>query len=157
MDRRRLIYYVLLNIFVSACVTGAILYFYDRTSRFACGTVTTPQGAAVASPAAGSEIKVNIVSVIGAGTATNEIVVVQNNGAEPLILTGWYLKDSHGNTYTFPQLTLYPQGVVQVHTASGDDSALDLYWGRTAPVWQSGEQVRLYDAQGVARSFYRVP
>jgi hypothetical protein len=33
MDRRRLIFYVLLNVFVSACITSGILYWYDRNYR----------------------------------------------------------------------------------------------------------------------------
>jgi hypothetical protein len=33
MDRRRLILYLLLNVFISACVTGAILFWYDRNYR----------------------------------------------------------------------------------------------------------------------------
>jgi hypothetical protein len=33
MDRRRLFLYLLLNVFISACVTGAILFWYDRNYR----------------------------------------------------------------------------------------------------------------------------
>jgi len=33
MDRRKLTYYLLLNVLVSACVTMAILYWYDRNYR----------------------------------------------------------------------------------------------------------------------------
>ena len=43
MDRRRLVLYLLLNVFVSACVTGAILFWYDRTYRASLAPV--PQAA----------------------------------------------------------------------------------------------------------------
>jgi len=159
MNRRRLFYYILLNIFVSAAVTGTILFFYDRSHRSANATaltVPTPAGPTVVSPAS-DEIKAGIVSVIGAGTAASEIVVVQNDSTGPLVLTGWTLKDGQGNTYVFPQLTLYPGGTLQVHTAAGQDTAVDLYWGRSSPVWSPGELAALYDAGGVARAFYRIP
>ena len=159
MNRRRLFYYVLLNIFVSAAVTGTILFFYDRSHRSAPATgsaIATPAGSTAVSPAAG-EIKAGIVSVIGAGTTASEIVVVQNDSAGPLVLTGWTLKDGQGNTYVFPQLTLYPGGTLQVHTAAGQDTAVDLYWGRGSPVWSPGELASLYDAGGVARAFFRIP
>jgi competence protein ComEC len=159
MNRRRLFYYVLLNIFVSAAVTGAILFFYDRSHRTAPAALLaapTPTGSTAAGPAAG-EVKAGIVSVIGAGMTASEIVVVQNDGTGSLVLTGWTLKDSQGNTYTFPQLTLYPGGTLQVHTAAGQDTAVDLYWGRSGPAWSPGELAALYDAGGVARAFYRIP
>jgi micrococcal nuclease len=102
-------------------------------------------------------VNADIVSVTGAGSLTSESVIIQNNGDAPLLLTGWTLKDSQGSTYIFPQLTLYPAGAVQVHTGPGTDTAADLYWQRSAAVWKSGELVALYDAQNIARAFYRVP
>ena len=55
MDRRKLTYYLLLNVFISACVTSAILYWYDRNYR----AVTLPQAPAAAPQA----------SATGVGTA----------------------------------------------------------------------------------------
>ena len=152
--RRRLVYYLLINIFVSALVTGTIIYFYDLAHRADCNTALP--NATTASPGAG-DVNANIVGVIGAGTIADERIVIQNDGGEELVLTAWYLKDDKGVIYTFPQLTIYPGGKVQVHTASGTDTAADLYWGRPVPVWTSGELVALYDAQNIARAFYRVP
>ena len=160
MDRRRLFYYILLNIFVSAAVTGTILFFYDRSHRINSGPIpvlATLQASTSATPAVSDGIKVNIVSVIGAGTAASEIVVIQNNGVSPLVLTGWLLKDSQGNAYAFPQLSLNPGGTIQVHTASGEDTPVDLYWNRSNPVWASGELATLYDDRGSTRAFYRIP
>jgi hypothetical protein len=152
MTRRRLVLYLLLNAFVSALVTGTILFFYDRLNQKTdCGTIeTVPTLLSVG-------VNADIVSVSGAGVLANETVVIQNNGDVALLLTGWTLKDNQGSIYIFPQITLYPGGTVQVHTGPGTDTASDLYWQRTAPVWKSGELVALYDTQNIVRSFYRVP
>jgi hypothetical protein len=72
-------------------------------------------------------------------------------------LTGWTLKNNLGVSFTFPQLLLFPGGSVQVHTKSGSDTAADLYWQLSEPVWSSGELAALYDDRNIARSFYRVP
>lgn len=162
MDRRRLVYYLLLNVFVSACVTSAILYWYDRNYR----AVTLPQisvptassNATDAAPAATIQKgEVQIVSVIGAGTLNVEAVVVKYNGEGELDLTGWHLKDANGNSFTFPPFKLFKNGAVQVHTASGTNTAIDLYWGQRQAVWQSGEAVLLTDPQGEAQDSYPVP
>lgn len=164
MNRSRLLLYLLLNVFVSACVTGAILFWYDRTYRASLAPL--PQAAA---PVQGEsavpevtfqpedQVLVEIASVVGAGTLSAEVVVVRYNGEGELGLANWQLKDDDGNTFTFPQLTLYTNGAVQVHTASGSDTVVDLYMGLRDPIWESGESAKLYDPQDNLRAIYRVP
>jgi lamin tail-like protein len=160
MDRRRLLYYLLLNIFISACVTSAILYWYDRNYR----AVSLPQAPVLSSGTAGTastqvvqQGTVEIVSVIGAGTVNVEAVVVKYSGEGEVDLTGWHIKDANGNSYTFPPFKLFKNGAVQVHTASGSNTAIDLYWGQGQAVWQSGELAILTDPQGNAQDSYPVP
>jgi hypothetical protein len=163
MDRRKLVYYLLLNVFVSAVVTGGILFWYDRNYR----AVSQPAVIQAAPASDGAEpastlnpqtdIAVKISSVVGAGTLNSEIVVVKFEGEGQLDLASWQLKDGNGNTFTFPKLTLYPNGAVQVHTTAGTDTVIDLYWGIGDAVWSSGENARLFDAQGNLRAVYRVP
>jgi hypothetical protein len=163
MDRRKLVYYLLLNVFVSACVTGTILFWYDRNYRAV--NLSSVQQAAPSSNSSLAEstvspqtdIAVKISSVVGAGTLSSEIVVVKFEGEGQLDMTSWQLKDEDGNTFKFPQLTLYPNGAVQVHTDTGTDTVIDLYWGLSDAVWSSGENANLYDAQGNLRAVYRVP
>lgn len=163
MDRRKLASYLLLNVFVSACVTGAILFWYDRNYRATLAPAAMPPTASAGKPAAAgtpapqTDIPVEIESVIGAGTLTAETAIIHFSGEGQLELAGWQLKDEDANTFTFPQLTLYQNGSIQVHTASGTDTVIDLYWGVPDPVWGSGENARLYDAQGNLRAVYRVP
>ena len=161
MDRRKLVYYLLLNVFVSACVTGTILFWYDRNYR-----AVNQSSIQQAAPANGNpistlnpqtDIAVKISSVVGAGTLESEIVVVKYEGEGQLDLASWQLKDEDGNTFEFPKLTLYPNGAVQIHTATGTDTVIDLYWGVGDAVWSSGESARLFDAQGNLRAVYRVP
>jgi len=162
MDRRKLVYYLLVNVFVSACVTGTILFWYDRNYR-AVNQPSVQQSVAVGGAESVStldpqtDIAVKISSVVGAGTLNSEIVVVKFEGEGQLDLASWQLKDEDGNTFKFPQLTLYPNGAVQVHTITGTDTVIDLYWGIGNAVWNSGENARLFDAQGNLRAVYRVP
>jgi hypothetical protein len=163
MDRRRLLSYLLLNVFVSACVTSAILYWYDRNYR----AVSLPQvnvPAAVSSQGTSAPVGtvqkglVRVESVIGAGTLDAETVVVKYSGEGELDLTGWHLKDTRGTaTYTFPSFKLFKDGAVRVHTTSGPNTAIDLYWGQRNAMWQSGEAVLLTDPLGQAQDSYPVP
>ena len=163
MDRRRLIQYLLLNAFISACVTGAILFWYDRNYRQAALSPVQPAVPAQADStpqttlSPNADIPVEIVSIVGAGTLTAESVVVRNAGDEPLNLANWQLQDSDKNIFIFPNLTLNNDGAVQVHTTSGTNTVIDLYWGETEPVWQSGEEAALLDPSGNVRAVYQVP
>lgn len=145
MTRRKLILYLLLNVVVSALVVGTILYLYDRNGRSDCTS------------GVGADSSVTINGVPGVGIVKSEMVVLQNTGDQTVMLTGWTLRNSSGLSFEFPQLTLYPGGTVQVHTSMGDDSISDLYWNQTEPLWEQGDLVVLYDTQGLARAFYRIP
>ena len=161
MDRRRLIFYILLNIFVSACVTLTILYWYDRNYRAAtlppvAAPVISSGTNAVSVPTL-QQGTVKIISVVGAGTLSVETVTIQYQGNGELDLTAWHLKDSNGNDFIFPPFKLFTNGAVRVHTASGTNTAVDLYWGNNKAAWSSGENVVLTDAQGNPEDSYPVP
>ncbi len=160
-DPKRWLPFLLINIFVSAAVTGAILFWYDRTYRQAVIPSAPLSAAADASAAAtvdpDAEIAVDIVSVIGSGTLSAEMTLVRYSGDTELDLTGWHLEDEDRNIYVFPQLTLYPSGAVQVHTMAGQDTVVDLYWGMRDSIWESGEEASLVDPQGNTRATYFVP
>ena len=165
MDRR-LILYLLLNIFVSACVTGGILFWYDRNYRSVSLSSVQPVMPAQVQGGGGApapsfdpsiDIPVEIVSIIGAGTANAEWVIVRNAGTEPLSLANWQLQDADRHVFTFPNLTLNSGGAVQVHTISGTNTVIDLYWGLNDPVWGSGEEAQLLDPSGNVRAVYTVP
>jgi hypothetical protein len=153
-SRRRLFFYILVNIFLSAMVTGTILYFYNRLYQKNCNATLPDATLAIGSP---DETAVAIIGINGTGALADEAVTIQNTGNSTLVLTGWALKNNLGAAYTFPELTLFPGGMVELHTKSGSNTASDLYWQRSASVWSSGELAALYDTQNIARAFYRVP
>ena len=164
MERRKLIQYLLLNVFVSATVTGGMLFWYDRNYRAVIQpsvAQATPINNSSSSSSSNTDLQtdipIKISSVVGAGALESEIVVVKFEGEGELNLASWQLKDESGNTFTFPQLTLYQNGAVQVHTIAGTDTVIDLYWGIGDSVWSSGENAMLYDSQGNLRAVYRVP
>jgi LysM repeat protein len=90
------------------------------------------------------------------GDLATERVQLKLNGSGDISLRGWQLKDEDGNTFTFPELTLYGGGQVDVYTKTGQSTVNFLYWNLEAPVWRSGETATLVDAQGDVRATYTV-
>ena len=164
MDRRRLLFYLLLNVFVSACVTGAVLFWYDRNYRSASLSALPPPSSAntqsnlpVSTLDPQTDVPVEIVSIVGAGTLNAEWVVVAYKGEDQINLANWTIKDEDGQVFVFPQLVLHKDGAVQLHTISGTNTVIDLYWGASQPIWQSGEAAQLIDPSGNVRAIYKVP
>jgi LysM repeat protein len=98
-----------------------------------------------------------IVTVVGAGDLNREHVVLERTGSGPLALAGWQLVGPDRTVYTFPRLTLFEGGAVNVYTRLGQDTVIDLYWGLGVPAWQSGDTVTLIDAQGVEQASFTIP
>ncbi|MGE5462550.1 MAG: lamin tail domain-containing protein [Syntrophothermus sp.] len=164
MGRRNLLLYLMLNVLISACVAGAILFWYDRNYRVAtlssiqpAAPLLAPQAASAVTSDPNVKIPVEIVSIVGAGLLDAEVVTVKNAGDQPVNLSGWQLKDSDKNLFVFPNLTLNSNGAVRVHTESGTDNVIDLYWNSTSPVWKSGEKAQLLDPNGNEQDTYQVP
>jgi len=157
LNRKRLVYYLLLNVLVSVCATASVLFIYDRYYRNPAVHTVESQSAKQASSSVPESANMEIATVVGAGLPSSEMVALRNAGQMQVKLSGWKLHDEDSNVYTFGELTLPPGGAVQLHTASGKDTLIDLYWNLTAPVWRSGETVTLLDAAGSVRSAYKVP
>ena len=175
---KRLLAYVLLNVLVSAATTYAVLYLWSQahpTPSLPAGLISPTLGAlsltetaqaataasqpvaTVVAPIPLDQTVISIENVFGIGNLANEVVLIKSQTDISLSLTHWRLQDSAGNTYTFPELTLNKGGAVQVHTAAGVNTVIDLYWGRDAAVWQEGKTVLLFDAQGIERVHYTIP
>lgn len=155
-SRKRLLYYLLLNVLVSVCATASVLFIYDRYYRNPAPQTLESQPAQTSSVAIEPE-KIEITTVVGAGILSSEMVVLRNTGQTQAKLSGWKLYDEDSNVYTFGDLTLPSGGVVQLHTTYGKDTLIDLYWGLTAPAWSSGETATLLNSAGNTRSVYKVP
>jgi hypothetical protein len=163
MDRRRLLYFLLLNALVSACVTGTIIFWYDRnlkaTSSVPAFAPPSDPGPAASVPEANANPgrDIQIVSVVGADNLGAEVVILRYLGDGQVDLGNWQLKDENGNLFLFPAVGLVNGGAVQIHTAAGTNTVVDLYWNMNAPVWKSGETASLYDAGGNLIVTYKVP
>jgi micrococcal nuclease len=79
-----------------------------------------------------------------------ELLVFENAGNETLSLGDWQVSDDAGHTYRFPDdFSLAPGQSVTLHTGTGEDTATDLYWGRTGAVWNNGgDTITVTDADG---------
>jgi len=118
-------------------------------------TAVTPLPTSTALPQ-DSAPQLAIRNIADAGSLSTERVTIVNMGGV-VDLAGWSLKDAEGNTYTFPALTLFQGGAVTVHTALGNNTVVDLYWGQPGAVWTKGETASLLDPQGQEHMTFVVP
>lgn len=101
--------------------------------------------------------QIEIVRVISAGDITAEGVEIRNLGGV-VNMTGWTLRDSEGNTFTFPEQRLFTNGMVTVYTRVGQNTPIALFWGRSDAVWgERGDSIVLANASGEAQASLRLP
>ncbi len=174
---QRLVFYLVLNILVSACTILTVLVIWDRlhqpadlksaptlSATLPAGLIftvtpapTLAQPTAPATPGGPLPNLIRIDNVFGVGNLDQEVVVLKRVGGGELTLTNWKLSGGHANDFVFPALTLYKDGAIQVHTGAGVNTVVDLYWGRDSAVWQVGDTVNLFDDQGHLRASYKIP
>jgi hypothetical protein len=92
-----------------------------------------------------------LVAVLSPGKLHDEALRITNAGAT-IQLRGWKIEASRGDSYTFGNFNLVTGGAVMIHSSAGLDSPVDLFWGRTEPLWKAGDEVLLLDAAGNVRS-----
>ncbi len=173
----RVLAFLILNIIVSAATTLLVISAWDRahpgpadvvvptsavtpqTTPLINSSALTPLPTSLAgtTPLSPSQAVVVIDSVLAPGDLANETVLLKSQGNGSLLMTNWKLQDDHGDVFTFPELTLNKDGAIQVHTAAGTNTVIDLYWGRETPAWQHGQSVSLLDDQGKVRATYKIP
>lgn len=108
-------------------------------------------------PAAPLGEGVEIALVENPGEHASEGVLIVNESNLAFSLLGWQLVRDGGPTYTFGNVPLFPGSSVRLHTRSGEDSSIDLYWGESGAQWNSNSVARLVNAQGVEIFRYTVP
>ena len=79
-----------------------------------------------------------------------EWVQVRNFGVKTWTLTGWMIRDVTGFKYRFPEgFTIAPGTTVTIHTGSGTDRQLHLYWGQGSYIWNNtGDKATLKNSTG---------
>lgn len=157
MTRKHWLTYLLLNILVSALVTLGVLFLYDR--YWHANQITFPLPPTSLPTLSLFNLPANTlqVLVVGMGDLETERIILRYNGPLALDLSNWRIKDEEGHLFVFPTFILAAGGAVQIHTTSGEDTPVDLYWELSQPVWQSGETLTLLDPSGTPRLIYTIP
>lgn len=184
---KRLAYYLLLNVIVSACTVWTALWIWEwRNPKFEGAlpslsqvretttysplqatvdaasinnriNITTDSAEILGNEDEPGETEVLIANVFGAGVLDTERVRITYAGQESVNLAGWQLQDGDGNVYTFPQLTLYSKSAVDLHNKAGINDVTGLYWGLDNPIFTSGEVLTLLNSQGTTIDAFTVP
>lgn len=109
-------------------------------------------------PPAEGVVILSIDQVLGVGQLDAEQVRITNSGGAQVSLLGWELFDADGYVYTFGQFILFGDGAsITIHTKEGQNTPTDLYWGRNAAVWRTGETVSLRDSEGTVQVTFKIP
>lgn len=68
----------------------------------------------------------------------DEYIEIKNTSSNSVSLEGWYIKVESNSSlrYNFPKFSLGGGKTVRVWTKIGNDTASDLYWDLTTPVWK---------------------
>jgi hypothetical protein len=169
---RRTIPFLLLNIIISAATTLAVLNWFggglhinqppeptlpvvlEPSATPGLPVQTAPPAATLAADASGRVIEIQ--TVVGPGDLNNESVQLRRLGEGDLRMAGWRLDDNNGHSFVFPDFVLNKGGAVLVATRPGTNSAIALFWGQQAAVWNPGITVTLYDTDGKIQAVYTV-
>lgn len=174
---RRILYFLLLNVLVSAVTVWVVVTIMFRNqptqpvatlpalvsqSDGETGEVLVTEPAGFQDPSENEDIEVvpsllEIESILGSGELETERVLINHIGEIEVSLVGWQLQDEDGHVYSFPALTMFQGGAVTLFTRRGTSTVVDLYWGQDEPVWQSGERAFLLDPDGEIQAVFTVP
>ncbi|MDA1329616.1 MAG: lamin tail domain-containing protein [Chloroflexi bacterium] len=164
-DRKPLKTYLLINVAVSALTTLLVLVVWNlinapdaplSPSDPTTFSLVTDTPAPTVNPGAYAG-QLAISAIIGAGDLQNERVTIMHVGDLDISLAGWRLIDSDGNAYQFPALVLHPGASVELFSRTGEDNVNQLFWNRSKPVWEEGEEAALRDPENETQATYTVP
>lgn len=116
-------------------------------------TVATPaEPTTTPAPASTNGTRVRISAVIYPGQPSREVVVVVNESGDTN-LTDWTIVSPRGKIFTFGNLTLYKDSFINVYSRNGTNTATDLFWNQTLPMWQAGDEVQLKQGDQVVATY----
>lgn len=171
--RSRLGLLIIINVLVSAATILVVLLIWEWThpqpdfmplsdgiSGISSGDLNSETSLASQSPfieLVEENYQMTIKTVVGAGNLEMEHIEILNQSAGPVDLTGWKIVDEDGHQFSFPTMILDMNGALTIHSKSGQDTVIELYWQAETPIWQSGENVQLLDANGDLAASYSIP
>jgi hypothetical protein len=132
----------------------------------ATATPTTTATPTVTPTATAEPDQVVIDDVVNGNTPNDlddEYVEITNYSDDDVDMSGWRLRDESGppnpNIFTFPNGFVLDSGdTVRVWSKSGTNTATNLYWGSSEPIWENGGEcaiLRDEDNQRVDQFCYR--
>jgi hypothetical protein len=170
MSRRQRIenplYFIALNIIVSALTILTVNWFWDRSHPQQTLDIPTPGACITVGPAylataqptlVPEDIHLIIDNVYGVGKLESEVIVIINQSSGAINLYGWKLDDGSGTIYTFPDLTLHQGGEVQLFSSAGTNTVTKLFWNQNEAVWKTGKSATLRTPGGVVYASYVIP
>jgi micrococcal nuclease len=98
----------------------------------------------------GAPIRITALDAVG------EWVEFSNQGAQPIDMSGYTLKDEANHIYEFRAFTLRPNQRARLYSGNGQDTETRLYWGLGSDtVWNNGgDSAYLRDADGALVDVY---
>jgi len=167
----KLFLYLLLNIVESALTVMGVLWVWKKYYPSHCDIANVPtpsiqgngdevaavQAVEVSQPQNYELVKISINGVFGIGQYELERIFVVNQGDSHINLENWSISRGMNETYTFPALILNKDGAVNVNSLIGNDTVIELFWGSSEAIWESGDVVSLTDPNGNVHSTYQIP
>jgi len=169
---KKLLFYVVLNIIISAVTIIGVLYLWENTrlQNVLFHTTERPAGISSTEESQGgeepaSDLIIEIGEVGGVGNLSTEYVrlVRPATGEETVSLQDWRIRDENNHEYVILEqsgledLELHSQGAVNIYSKTGTSNPIELYLGLSDPIWQPGETVTLIDPQGEIHDTYLIP
>jgi len=170
---KKLIFYIILNVIVSAVTIISVLYIWEKThlkdvllESDSLSSEVSPAAGEDPSAEEGSDLLIEIGEVGGVGNLATEYIRLTRQGSDPgdtVSLQGWRLKDENNHNYLILEqsglasLDLHGQGAVNIYTKEGASNPIELYLGLSDPLWEPGETVTLLDPDGNAHDTYMIP
>ncbi|QRN83551.1 lamin tail domain-containing protein [Chloroflexota bacterium] len=172
--KKSLLFYILLNILISAATTLIVLLIWQAThpTPDVSITLTDPNSGSGDIESTGETFAITpqptteflqeglvltIPTVIGAGNLEIENVQILNRSDGAINLSGWQILNDRGQRFTFPAMILNQDGAVEVHSKAGTNTVIELYWQSDTPIWQPGDTVTLVDSGGETQATYQIP
>lgn len=175
---KRLTFYILINIIVSALTVLTVLWIWEKTHpapqilpNSVAATVQVPPGTSLpntddlsntlppsqSSTLAEDHILVDIDGIFGVGNYELEYVLIHNLSEGSINLFQWHLTNNKGDTFIFPDLTLNKDGAVKLYSKAGINTVIELFWSSQNTLWSSGHIAALLDNDGNVRAIYEIP
>ena len=166
-NQKKLLLYILLNVIISAITIVIVLYFWEKAHTPETNPVissTQESQNTNLSPMPETKItginenaEISIEGIFGIGQNDIEHVSIRNTGDISIDLSYCRLRNGRGDEYLFPDITLNQGGAVSIFSKAGNNTVLELYWGRSDSLWKSGDLANLLDQNGNILSTYQIP